>query len=284
MPTRRRCWRWRDVTGCRRCCRWPTTGDAPASLVETFRRDRLITTARNLLLAQVAEECAAALAADGHRARVAQGAGLQRDHLSGRRRATDQRRRSAGSGQRPARGLRGARQARLRTARGRARFRRRRLSRGRVDAERRRGRSAPRARAAGALSHRLPASCGRTFARSAIGRRARRRRCIPQHAAIFHALHMAIDHFDVPGAVSGRLQPPACRRSDERDRGGGAGARLGLLASVRDRRRADGGLSARLGRGATAAGRRRVSRTGGSSTTVTAAQRIPRPRAAAFVS
>jgi hypothetical protein len=38
---------------------------APAPLVETFRRDRLITTARNLLLGQVAEDCAAALTAGG---------------------------------------------------------------------------------------------------------------------------------------------------------------------------------------------------------------------------
>src|SRR4051812_14824609 len=38
---------------------------APASLAEALRRDRLITTARNLLLAQTAEECASAFAGAG---------------------------------------------------------------------------------------------------------------------------------------------------------------------------------------------------------------------------
>lgn len=38
---------------------------APASLSETFRRDRVITTARNLMFEQVAEECARAFSAAG---------------------------------------------------------------------------------------------------------------------------------------------------------------------------------------------------------------------------
>ena len=78
-------------------------GDAPASMKEACRRDRLITSARNMLLAHAAEECAAAFAADGTALVICSRAWhTTRQSTREARRAADERRRSVGAGSRAA--------------------------------------------------------------------------------------------------------------------------------------------------------------------------------------
>ena len=83
----------------------------------------------------------------------------------------------------------------------------------------------------------------------------RARALSPPHAAVFHALHMTIDHFDVPGLYPHRSRPSPARAGGRRDRRGD-GARMALPSPVHDERGADSGLSAALGGGPAVGGPR----------------------------
>ena len=168
----------------------------PAPLAEAFRRDRVVTAARNMMLGQVAEECLRALRGGRHPHNRAQGARLRDPPLRRAWRPPHRRRRSPGPWRKAPRRLWRARSPRLRAARRRARLRRSRLSRGRLD---------PRRREVDLHMALAPlARCRIDYA--AIWREAEPFRLggtdtlvlARPHAAVFHALHMAIDHFDLP--------------------------------------------------------------------------------------
>ena len=222
-------------------------GGLPAAFAEACRRDRVITAARNLMLAQAAEECLRAFAAAGVPVIVLKGIAYERSLYS-----NDGTRPTADvdllvPAEATARRLRRAGPSRFRAASRRAGVRRRRLSRGGMESQPRRGRPAPGAGAVRALPDRLRRGVGArgradrgrhggAHARSRTRRRLSRaahgdrplRRAGPLPRRFFEAARVA-------RGVRGR-------RSDR--------ARLGLLAAVRDGGGADRRLSAGLeGRG-----------------------------------
>ena len=164
-PMTRRWWPWPGTTGCRRCFRSPAASSLPAQLAEAFRRDRVVTAARNMILGQVAEECLRALAAAGIPTIVLKGLDYEtRLYGAPGARPTadvdllvpDEKRRAA---------FARARSPRLRATRRRARVRRRRLPRGRLDTGGRRDRPAHGAGAFGPLPDRLPGHLARRRSR-----------------------------------------------------------------------------------------------------------------------
>jgi hypothetical protein len=172
-------------------------GKLPPALAETCRRDHVITTARNLMLAGAAEECVAALAAAGIQAVVLKGLAYERTLY-------------AGQGARPTSDVDLlVREADRRAAFGvldRLGFEPKTAAPGFDDPDYhevawRRGHVeidlhlalAPYARCAidyaAVWGQVRPLELGATRAFVLA----------PAHAAVFHALHMTIDHFDVPG-------------------------------------------------------------------------------------
>jgi hypothetical protein len=188
--------------------------DAPAALKEAFRRDRLVTTVRNLLLAQVAEECSAAFAADGIPVVLLKGLAYNATIYPD-------------AGVRPTSDVdllvpAATRQEAFRTLDRRG-FEPRAAAPGFDDADYhevawRRAAVEVDLHFALAPLVRCQIDYGALWANvreTAIGT-ARAGTLHPRHAAIFHALHMAIDHFDVPALYLvdfSRLLPTA----DERD-------------------------------------------------------------------
>jgi len=171
------------------------SGWAP-SLAEALRRDRLVTIARNLLLAHVAEECAAALTAAGVRVALLKG-------LSYNLTIYDQ------DGARPTSDVdllvpEAARRTAFQTL-DRLGFEPRAAAPGFDDADyhevawTRNGVEVDLHLALAPLARcRVDYRDLWDSAREATLGRARVATLHPRHAAVFHALHMAMDHFDVP--------------------------------------------------------------------------------------
>jgi len=169
---------------------------APASLSDTFRRDRLLTTARNLIFGQVAEECARAFAAADVPAVLLKGLAYNATIYPE-------------AGVRPTRDVDllvpDAARRRAFAVLDRLGFEPRAAAPGFDDADyhevawTRKGAEVDLHLALAPLA-RCRIDYGTVWANvrdAAIGG-ARVGVLDPQHAAIFHALHMAIDHFDVP--------------------------------------------------------------------------------------
>jgi hypothetical protein len=169
----------------------------PAALAETWRRDHIVTAARNLALAGVAEECVAALAAAGIQGVLLKGVAYERTLY-------------AGHGARPTNDIdllvRDADRRAAFSVLDRLGFEPKAAAPGFDDADYhevswRRGpveidlhlALAPYARCA--IDY---ADVWRSVQPLELGA-ARAFVLAPVHAAVFHALHMTIDHFDVPG-------------------------------------------------------------------------------------
>lgn len=174
-----------------------TCGDTlPAKLAELFRRDRLVTAARNMILGQVAEECLGALAGAGIRTIVLKGLDYETRlyRLNGVRPTSDvdllvenERRREAFA------------------VLDRLGFEPRAAAPGFDDPDyhevawTRRGVEVDLHMALAPFARcRIDYTAVWTEAEPLRVGQADGWRLAPAHAAIFHALHMAIDHFDVP--------------------------------------------------------------------------------------
>ena len=247
----------------------------PARLAETFRRDRMNTVVRNMLFSRAAEECIRALAADGIPSIVLKGLAYEQSIYPGpgTRPTSDvdllipneERRRAFGVLDRMG-------------------FEPKAAAPGFDDVD---YHEVAWTRAGVEIDLHLALA---PFARCDIDYRAVWAAAVPlrlgatdaralraDHAAVFHALHMAIDHFGDAGDLPGGPGPPAADGRRHRRRGR-ARACLAMLASVRDRNRADGLTSTGLAHGsrrATGPSPSRFSR--GSSRATERLARLPRP-------
>lgn len=169
----------------------------PTALAEAFRRDHVATAARNLVLAATAEECVAALAAAGVEVAILKGLAYERTLYPqpGARPTSDVDLLVRGGDRRAAFDVLDRLGFEPRAAApgfDEPDYHEVAWDRAGVEVDLHLA-LAPRARCAidydGVWREMQPLEVG-----------AARARCLaPPHAAVFHALHMAIDHFDVPG-------------------------------------------------------------------------------------